>query len=102
MRDPDLFQPFDKLIEIVVLGKPCRVPENNTIMRCLQYLDLNSVSYGDFCWNGECMNCQVWIKNGDKEKPLLACRADAFDGMQIVRVCENMEPALVAILAANT
>ena len=98
MRDPDLFEPFDKLIEIEVMGRRFEVPENNTIMRCLQYIELDAVSYGDFCWNGECINCQVWVENGEKEKPLLACRANAFDGMKIVRVAEAVEPAIESIL----
>ena len=102
MRDTDLFQPFEKLIEIRLLGKPFSVPENNTIMRCLQYLELGSVSYGDFCWNGECMNCQVWVENGDKEKPLLACRANAIEGMHVVRVCEIMKPAIESVMNAST
>jgi hypothetical protein len=98
MIDPDLFEPFDKLIEIEVMGRRFQVPENNTIMRCLQYIELDAVSYGDFCWNGECINCQVWVDNGDKQKPLLACRANAFDGMKIVRVAEAVEPAVESIL----
>jgi hypothetical protein len=102
MRDPDLFEPYDKLIEITILGRRFQVPENNSIMRCLQYLDLDSVSYGDFCWNGECMNCQVSVRSGEKEKQLLACRADAFDGMEIVRVGENMQRAIDDVLAAGT
>jgi NADH dehydrogenase/NADH:ubiquinone oxidoreductase subunit G len=99
MRDLDLFEPFDQLIEIDVMGRRFQVPENNTIMRCLQYIELDAVSYGDFCWNGECINCQVWVESGDKEKPLLACRAKAFAGMKITRVDEAVEPAIETILA---
>jgi hypothetical protein len=86
MIDPDMFEPYERLIEIEILGQRFEVPENNSILRCLQYLDLESISYGDFCWNGECLNCQVWIKKGDKEKSVIACRTDAVEGMQIVRM----------------
>jgi NADH dehydrogenase/NADH:ubiquinone oxidoreductase subunit G len=98
MREPDLFEPFDKLIEIDVMGRRFEVPENNTIMRCLQYIRLDAVSYGEFCWNGECLNCQVWIRYGDKEKPVLACRTNAFENMEIVRVSEGVEPAIESIM----
>jgi ferredoxin len=102
MREPDLFEPFDKLIEIKVMGQKFAVPENNTIMRCLQYIDIDAVSYGDFCWNGECLNCQVWIRNGEKEKAVLACRTNAFPDMEIVRVSEAVEPAIENIISTLT
>ena len=91
MTLPDIFQPFDRLIEIDIMGTKHMVPENNTLLRCFQYLAMESISYGDFCWNGECLNCQVWIKNGDKEKAIIACRANAEDGMEIVRMSDGME-----------
>jgi NADH dehydrogenase/NADH:ubiquinone oxidoreductase subunit G len=90
MTDPDMFEPYERLIEIEILGKTYSVPENNSILRCLQYLDMESISYGDFCWNGECLNCQVWIKNGPKEKAVIACRTNAIEGMQIVKMSDQI------------
>ena len=86
MDNNDLFEPFERLIEISIKGKRVEVPENNTLLRCFQFLSLESISYGEFCWNGDCLNCQVWIKNGDKEKALISCRAKVEEGMEIVRV----------------
>lgn len=82
----DIFEPFEKLVEIEICGEIRKVPENNTLLRCFQYLALQTVSYGDFCWNGDCLNCQVWIKNGEKEKSVLACRTKVAAGMKIVRL----------------
>lgn len=87
----DVFQPYENLIEINILGEKRLVPENNTLLRCFQYLSVESISYGDFCWNGECLNCQVWIKNGDKEKALIACRTTVQPEMEIVRLSEYIE-----------
>jgi ferredoxin len=91
MDRDDIFEPYDRLVSISLCGVSREVPENNSILRGLQFLDVETISYGDFCWNGECLNCQVWIKNGDKEKAVIACRADVEDGMEIVRVSEGME-----------
>lgn len=91
MTFPDIFQPFDKLIEIDILGHKCQVPENNNLLRCFQYLALENISYGDFCWNGECLNCQVWLKNGDKEKAVMACRTMVVENMVIVRVADGID-----------
>ena len=89
----DIFEPYDRLVTINLLGIEREVPENNSILRALQFLDLESISYGDFCWNGECLNCQAWIKNGDKEKAVIACRTNVEEGMEIVRVSKDLEIA---------
>ncbi|MEP6704322.1 MAG: 2Fe-2S iron-sulfur cluster-binding protein [Acidobacteriota bacterium] len=91
MDEHEIFEPYERLVNIKLLGVVREVPENNSILRGLQFLDMDAISYGDFCWNGECINCQVWIKNGDKEKAVIACRTNAEEGMEIVRVSEGME-----------
>ena len=93
MSDYEIFEPFERLIEIEICGETRRVPENNSILRCLQFLEMETVSNGDFCWNGECLNCQVWIRNGDKEKAVIACRALVQEGMQIVKVSDDVRAA---------
>ncbi len=90
----DIFEPYERLVTVHICGKPREVPENNTVLRGLQYLDVEAISYGDFCWNGECLNCQVWIRNGDKEKAVMACRTDVVEGMEIVRLSEQIEAEL--------
>lgn len=90
MTDNEMFEPYERLIEVEICGRACRVPENNSILRCLQFLDVEEISMGDFCWNGECINCQVWIQNGDKEKAVMACRTDVFAGMNIARLSEDI------------
>lgn len=88
----DIFEPFEKLIEIEICDERRLVPENNTLLRCFQYLSLKSVSYGDFCWNGDCLNCQVWLeKNGAREKAVLACRTRVAENMKIVRLHEEIK-----------
>lgn len=87
----DIFEPFDRLVEIKILGEPVEVPENNSLLRCFQYLAIENISYGDFCWNGDCLNCQVWIKNGDKEKGIISCRTKVFEGMEIVRMSKEIK-----------
>ena len=87
---PEIFEPHDRLIEITVLGEKKLVPENNSILRCLQYLDLERISNADLCWNGECLDCQVWIRSGEKEKAVIACRTNASEGMTITKISEAL------------
>lgn len=91
----DLLDPYDKLVSIEILGKSVDVPEKNRLLRCFQYLSINTISYGDFCWNGECTNCQVWYHlNGQTEqndRPALSCRMECEDGMVITRLSRYIE-----------
>ena len=89
--ESDLLDPYERLVKIEVLGQRVEVPENNRLLRCFQYLSLETISYGDFCWNGECLNCQVWIENGDKEKPAMACRTNVEEGMNILRMADFID-----------
>ncbi len=91
MDIPDIFHPYKKLIEIEILGERKMVPENNSLLRCFQFLAMESISHGDFCWNGECLNCQVWIDNGGKEKAVMSCRTTATERMKIVRMCGELD-----------
>lgn len=91
MDNSDIFEPYELLVKINFCGREIQVPENNSILRGLQFVDMDAISYGDFCWNGECLNCQVWIKNGDKEKAVMACRTDAVEGMEILRISDEIE-----------
>jgi len=91
MTFPDIFAPYEKLIDIEILGKRRSVPENNTLLRCFQFLSMQSISYGEFCWNGECLNCQVWLQQGEKEKAVMACRTIVAEGMQIIRLAEGID-----------
>ncbi|MEO8649970.1 MAG: hypothetical protein ABI539_12460 [Acidobacteriota bacterium] len=90
MDNEDIFEPYDRLVEIEICGLRKRVPEYNSILRCMQYLDMEAISYGDFCWNGECLNCQVWIRNGEKEKAVIACRTNVVEAMEIVRLSDDI------------
>jgi NADH dehydrogenase/NADH:ubiquinone oxidoreductase subunit G len=95
MIESDLYDPFEKLVGIEILGSHVEVPENNHLLRCFQYLSMRTISYGDFCWNGECTNCQVWYhtegQTENDDKPALSCRLKVKEGMVISRVSRFVE-----------
>ena len=95
MMDSDLLDPYEKLISIEILGRQVEVPENNRLLRCFQYLSMRTISYGDFCWNGDCTNCQIWYHlkgqtEGD-DKPALSCCTNVSEGMVITRLSRFVE-----------
>ena len=91
----DLLDPYEKLVSIEVLGNAVEVPEKNRLLRCFQYLSINTISYGDFCWNGECTNCQVWYHMKDQDesdiRPALSCRMECTEGMVITKLSRFIE-----------
>ena len=89
--DSDIVEPYEKLIEIEICGKLYKVPENNTLLRCFQFISLESISMGEFCWNGACTNCQVWLDAANARKPVLACRTEVRENMRIVKMSEEIK-----------
>jgi hypothetical protein len=83
----DLLDPYERLVSIEITGKQVEVPEKNRLLRCFQYLSLNTISYGDFCWNGDCTNCQIWYHTEGQtmadDRTGLACRMEVIEGMVI-------------------
>lgn len=90
MSTSKLFEPQTKLINIKVLGLDRQVPENDSILRCLQYLNMEAVSESELCWNGDCLDCKVWITDGEKEKAVISCRTNAGPGMEIIRISDKI------------
>ncbi len=88
--ESDLLDPYERLVPIEILGHRTEVPEKNRLLRCFQYLSLKTISYGDFCWNGECTNCQVWYHQAGQseadDRPGLACRMEVAEEMVITKL----------------
>jgi len=90
--DLDLFEPFDGLIQIEVLGRTLEVPDNNCLLRSLQYVAGESIAYGRFCWNDECGNCEVTRVSPETGQPevVRACQARVHPGMKVTAVSSEI------------
>jgi len=96
--DPSLLEPYQKLIKIVVLGRVLEVPENNLLLRQMQFV-AEEIGYGKYCWNAECRYCEITCsRDGGPEQPALACRVKGVAGMVVTKVAPeikyNMSEAL--------
>ena len=82
-----LFEPFETLIDIEVCLTSVRVPDNNKLLRCFQFIRMETVSIGDYCWNGDCTNCQVWyeVEEGNL-RSALACKMYVRPGLVITHL----------------
>jgi hypothetical protein len=101
----DLLEPYGRLIRIVVLGRAFDVPENNMLLRQMQFVAAY-IGSGRYCWNAECRYCEVEYTRGDgAPTPALACRVKGVDGMRVTRCAAeiryNMSDALAAAPRAD-
>jgi hypothetical protein len=96
----DVYEPWDKLIRIVVLGKVLEVPEKNLLLRQLQYV-AEDVGMGRYCWNAECRYCEVHYRiPGDPAEHVgLACRLRGFAGMRLTRLAPEVRYNLADVLS---
>ena len=82
----DLYEKFEKLIRIVILGRVFKVPENNILLRQMQYV-APDIGMGKYCWNAECRYCEIEYcrEPGGAATPALACRLKGLEGMRITK-----------------
>lgn len=90
----DLFDPYDRLVMVRYLGHELRVPENNLLLRCFQFLEPEEVPYGDFCWNGDCRNCRLVLVRGGKQYEALACQTRVEEGDEILEAGPEVRKVL--------
>jgi hypothetical protein len=91
-----VFRPYERLVEIKILGKAFQVPEKNTILRCFQYISPETIPYGRFCWNQDCQYCRVVGKLADDDQPhdLLSCKFLVSAGMEITELSPELKYCL--------
>lgn len=93
-----LFETFKDLVEISICKERSLVPENNKLLRCFQFINMDTVSVGDYCWNGECTNCQIWYRTEEGElKSALACRLYVRAGMEITGLSDALKADLTGL-----
>jgi hypothetical protein len=95
----DVFRPYEKLVEITILGKTFLVPERNSLLRAFQFISPETIPYGRFCWNQECQYCKVdcQLSDDDRARPILSCKFIVSEGMDI----QKLAPELVGCLRAK-
>ena len=91
-----VFRPYERLVQIKILGKTFQVPEKNTILRCFQYISPKTIPYGRFCWNQDCQYCRVVGKLVDDDQPheLLSCKFLVSAGMEITEISPELKYCL--------
>src|SRR5947208_8994826 len=99
-----LLRPFERLIQISIQGNGFQVPENNTLLRCLQFLAPEGISYGRFCWNEDCQYCRVTydLGEGTPARAALSCKLMVGDGMRILETTAEIRYCLSKLAVAKS
>lgn len=94
-----LYRPFDRLLKIEIAGRIFEVPENNSLLRALQYLAPEDVAMGRFCWNEECQYCRIIydLGEGTPERNALACKVGVHEGMRLRELSLELRYCLRAL-----
>jgi len=98
MSEP--FRPYEKLVEITLLGKKFQVPERNSLLRCFQFVSPETIPYGRFCWNQDCQYCRVTcqLPDDDDSREMLACKFIVMPGMEVTELSQELKWCLRAKL----
>ena len=91
-----MFRPYDKLVKITLEEQEFEVPDGNMLLRALQYLSPEDISYGKFCWNEECQYCRVTYDLGADTpvRTAISCKLMVQDGMRITEVAQEIKYCL--------
>lgn len=96
----EVFRPYERLVEITILGRKYEVPEKNSVLRAFQFISPETIPYGRFCWNQECQYCRVMCQLPDEESPspMLSCKFLVVQGMNITELAQELQWCLGAKL----
>ena len=99
-----LLHPYEKLVQITIAGKEFAVPENNTLLRCFQFLAQEGISYGRFCWNEDCQYCRVTYDTGEGTtvRKALSCKLMVQEGMRILDMAGEIKYCLRDLKLSQT
>jgi hypothetical protein len=91
-----VFQDFERLVPIRILGREASVPADNPLLRGFQYLCPERVAHGRFCWNHECGNSKFYYRlpGEPHERKARACRFEPVEGMEITRLSPELKHVL--------
>jgi hypothetical protein len=91
-----LMRPYQGLVRIQIRGRDFEVPDSNMVLRCLQFLAPEDISYGRFCWNEDCQYCRVTydLGEGTPVRKAISCKLMVQDGMRIVDMANEISYCL--------
>src|ERR1700753_4258968 len=84
------------LVKITIGDKDFEVPDGNMLLRAMQYLSPEDVSYGKFCWNEECQYCRVNFDLGPETpvRTAISCKLMVQNGMRVTEVAQEIKYCL--------
>jgi hypothetical protein len=96
-----VLEAYEKLIRVTIHGRVFDVPENNTLLRVLQFMNFE-LAYTKYCWNGDCRNCafRYVSRRTGKEVEALGCQMRCFPEMTITRLPEGVSTGLLGVAPA--
>jgi len=97
----DFYRPYEKLIDVVILGRRFQVPENNLLLRQMQFV-APDIGFGKYCWNAECRYCEITyrLRAGGPDVNGLACMVPGQPGLCVIKAATEIRYNMADALAA--
>ncbi len=89
-EEADLYGNYQHLVPITIEDDLHYLPENNSILRCLQYLEVNQakvrMAWGKYCWNNTVGCCEMKYRPTPESEVITgrACQVKIQPGLQII------------------
>jgi hypothetical protein len=86
----DLYGPFRRLLPVHHEGRVLWMPEGNSVLRGLQYVETRTgavhLAWGRYCWNDTVGCCELRYRSapGEEEATGRACRLPVASGLELV------------------
>ncbi len=86
------YDAFERLVDIEIEGSSFAVPENNILLRCVQFILDEGMVLGRFCWNNECGNCELTCQTPNQPEPQRArgCQTLVQEGMVLSELSPDL------------
>lgn len=90
--ESSIYDPFERLVDIEIEGSSFSVPENNILLRCVQFIVDEGIVLGRFCWNNECGNCELTWRTPDRPEPqrTRGCQTVVREGMVLSELTPDL------------
>ena len=88
--DVDLFGDYDRLLPVQIEGQIFYVPEGNSLLRSLQYLEIKqealTLEWHRLCWNNTkgCCEMRIAVESNQAPQTIRACCTEVKENMELL------------------
>jgi len=101
MSEP--FRPYEKLVDITILGKKFQVPERNSLLRCFHSSARKRFRMDGSAGTRNAQYCRVscQLPDDDESREMLSCKFIVMPGMEVTELSQELKWCLRSKLPSD-